>query len=516
MKTLVRLGCGLLLLTTFSMRGDQVEMQNGDRYMGKVLAMTNNMLVVQSEILGQFTIPRDKVTRILLGTTAVTNATIGLAANSARPASKLPPLLTNGIAGAAAASSSSSQSTEQKQLIQQVQDEFLTGADPAAKSKYTELANGFLSGKLNVSDIRMQAKAAADQLRAAKKDLGDDAGFAFDGYLSILDRAKFLAGDTTGKVICVVTGNSIFSGLLPSDWDGSTAPPAGSPNYFLGLYSTTQLDMFKMKPNYANPAATQVTGPIYIDVSPFNLPCGGGDCIPQLNSTQLLDSVGDRTMYRLAYRNFGGHESLVVNHSVATNNTVGIRWYEIRSPNATPIVYQQSTYAPDLDYRWMASMAMDQSGNIAVGYSKSSAVLNPGIFYTGREAGDPLNSLRAEQTVLTGSGSQLPGDSGSNRWGDYSSLETDPVDDCTFWYTSEYLTADGTFNWRTRITSFKFLSCGTTRQKRIPLPRSHCKHPTHPSPARRTRPPSALAPPAVLARRRAQSRSATVPVLVAS
>ena len=273
-------------------------------------------------------------------------------------------------------------------------------------------------------------------------------------------RDKFLVGDTTGKVICVVTGDSSFSGLLPSDWDGNLAPPSGSPNYFLGLYSTAQLVVFKMHPNYANPAASQVTGPVYIDVSPFNLPCGGGACIPQANSTQLLDSLGDRVMYRLAYRNFGGHESLVVNHSVGTNNTVGIRWYEIRSPNGTPVVYQQSTYAPDSDFRWMASMAMDQSGNIALGYSKSSAVMNPGIFYTGREAGDALNSLRAEQAILTGSGSQLPGDGGSNRWGDYSALQTDPVDDCTFWYTSEYLTADGTFNWRTRLTSFKFSSCG--------------------------------------------------------
>jgi len=273
------------------------------------------------------------------------------------------------------------------------------------------------------------------------------------------ERDKLLVGNTAGKVICVVTGNSIFSGLLPSDWDGFTAPPSGSPNYFLGLYSTSQLDMFKMKPNYANPSASQVTGPIYINVTPFNLPCGGGDCIPQAGTTQLLASIGDRVMYRLAYRNFGDHESLVVNHSVSTNNTVGVRWYEIRSPGGTPSVSQESTYAPDQDYRWMASMAMDQSGNIAVSYSKSSAAMNPSISITGREAADPLNTLRAEQLILTGTGSQLPGNGGSNRWGDYSSIETDPADDCTFWHTSEYLAADGTFNWRTRISSFKFQSC---------------------------------------------------------
>lgn len=289
-------------------------------------------------------------------------------------------------------------------------------------------------------------------------------GFSLEGSnMCAWERDKLLLGDTAGKVICVVTLNGAYSGLLPSDWDGATPPPPGSPNFFTGLYSTSQLMMFKMKPNYANPPATQVTGPIYVDVSPFNLPCGGGDCIPQKDSTQLLASVGDRAMYRLAYRNFGTHESLVVNHSVGTANTVGIRWYEIRSPNATPTIHQQGTYAPDSTYRWMGSMAMDKSGNIAVGYSRSGPGMFPGIFYTGREAGDALGTLRAEQTIWAGSGSQTPGDAGSNRWGDYSSIETDPGDDCTFWYTSQYLPASGTFNWRTRIASFKFDNCGASK-----------------------------------------------------
>jgi len=275
------------------------------------------------------------------------------------------------------------------------------------------------------------------------------------------ERSKLLVGDTSAMVICVVTGDPNHSGLLPSDWDGATAPPAGAPNYFVEAYSTTQLGMFRMKPNYLTPASTQVTGPIYIPVSSFNVPCGdGGDCIPQKGTTQLLASVGERLMYRLAYRNFGTHESLVVNHSVATNNTVGIRWYELRDPGgATPTVYQQSTYAPDSDYRWMGSATMDKFGNLAIGYSKSGTALFPGIFYTGRGVGDPLNTLGVEQMIWAGSGSQLPGDGGSDRWGDYSSIETDPVDDCTIWYTSEYLASDGTFNWRTRIAAFKFPAC---------------------------------------------------------
>ena len=284
-------------------------------------------------------------------------------------------------------------------------------------------------------------------------------GLALEGSnMCAWQRDKLLVGDATAKVICVVTGSSAHAGLLPADADGVTAPPAGSPNYFLGLYSTSQMVMFTMTPNYVNPSASVVTGPSYIPITLFNLPCGGGDCIPQRDTTQLLASVGDRLMYRLAYRNFGTHESLVVNHSVGTGNTVGVRWYEIRTP-ASPTIYQHGTYAPDSDYRWMASAAMDKEGNLAIGYSKSSAAMYPGIFYTGREAGDALGTLRAEQMILAGSGSQLPGDPGSNRWGDYSSIEADPVDDCTFWYTSQYLPSNGTFNWRTRIASFKFDNC---------------------------------------------------------
>ncbi|MEK7404854.1 MAG: Ig-like domain-containing protein, partial [Acidobacteriota bacterium] len=284
-------------------------------------------------------------------------------------------------------------------------------------------------------------------------------GFLLEGgNMCAWERSKLLVGDRTAKVICVVTGSPNFAGLLPADWDGNNPPPTGSPNYFIELYTQSTLAMFKMKPNYQNPGATTMTGPIYINVAPFNLPCGsGGDCIPQKDSTQLLASLGDRLMYRLAYRNFGSHEALVTNHAVAASNTVGVRWYEIRNPGGTPIVYQQGTYVPDSDYRWMASMAMDRVGNIAVGYSKSGPGLYPGIFITGRETADVLGTLRAEQMILAGSGSQQPT---LNRWGDYSSIETDPVDDCTFWYTSQYLPAHGTFNWHTRIASFKFDGCG--------------------------------------------------------
>jgi len=281
-------------------------------------------------------------------------------------------------------------------------------------------------------------------------------GFLLEGTdMCAWERSKLLVGDTSAKVICVVPSG--IAGMLPSDWDGSTPPPNGAPNYFIGLYDTASLVRFQMTPNYQNPAATIVSGPTYIAVAPFNLPCGdGGDCIPQKDTTQVLSTVGERLMNRLAYRNFGAYESIVVNHSVAANNTVGIRWYEIRNPGSAASVYQQGTYVPDSDYRWMGSMAMDQAGNMALGYSKSGPGINPGIFLTSREAGDPSGTLRAEQTVWTGSGSQLP-DLG--RWGDYSSIETDPVDDCTFWYTTQYLAENGTFNWHTRIANYRASTC---------------------------------------------------------
>jgi hypothetical protein len=137
------------------------------------------------------------------------------------------------------------------------------------------------------------------------------------------------------------------------------------------------------------------------------------------------------------------------------------RWYEIRSPGATPLIYQQSTFSPDSSFRWMGSIAMDADGDIALGYSVSSATVAPAIRYTGRLSGDVLNTMQAETTIVDGGGSQT---TGLDRWGDYSAMTIDPIDDCTFWYTNEYLKTDGTFNWSTRIGSLKFAGCNATKQ----------------------------------------------------
>jgi hypothetical protein len=271
------------------------------------------------------------------------------------------------------------------------------------------------------------------------------------------DRASMLTGGPA-NAICFQENSSVAS-LLPADLDGSTAPPAGEPNLYLELLSSTSLGLFKFHVDFSVPGNSTFTGPTTITVASFSEACGGGTCIPQAGTTQQLDSLGDRLMFRNAYRNFGDHEALVVNHSVTAGSSVGVRWYEIRDPNGTPTVFQQGTFAPDSTYRWMGSIAMDKSGDIAAGYSASSSNIHPAVRYTGRIPSDPLGSMESEDSIIEGAGSQT---GGLSRWGDYSGMSIDPGDDCTFFYTTEYIPSNGSFNWNTRIGSFKFAGCGST------------------------------------------------------
>lgn len=274
------------------------------------------------------------------------------------------------------------------------------------------------------------------------------------------DRNQMLAGNAANQ-ICFQQSSSVAS-LLPSDMDGTIAPPTGEPDFYLDFGSNV-LNLFKFHVDFTTPANSTFTGPTTISVAAFTAACsGGGTCIPQPNTSNKLDSLADRLMYRLAWRKFSdGHESLVVNQSVTvsgkkSSSVTGVRWYEIRNPNGTPTVFQQGTFSPDSNSRWMGSIAMDKFGDIAMGYSESSSSLFPSIAYTGRVPSDPLGTMEAENLAFQGSGSQT----GSlHRWGDYSSISVDPVDDCTFWYTTEYLATSGSFNWSTRIISFKFPGC---------------------------------------------------------
>ena len=277
-------------------------------------------------------------------------------------------------------------------------------------------------------------------------------------------RSAMLAGNTATSQCFTLPG---YGGMLPADLDGPTPPPLGAPNYFLALDgSLAALDMFSFHVDWVTPANSTLTGPITLDVVPFTPACYGetdnqGTCIVQPQTSQQLDSLGDRMMYRLAYRNFGDHESLIVNHSVDTGaGNIGVRWYEIHNPSSSPFIYQQSTYAPDTDSRWMGSMVMDHSGNIALGYGVSSAATYPSVRFTGRQSFDALSTMESETSMVAGAGSQVPQNGGAgNRWGDYSSFSVDPIDDCTLWYTHEYMAVTGDFAWSTQIGNLKFGSC---------------------------------------------------------
>jgi hypothetical protein len=147
----------------------------------------------------------------------------------------------------------------------------------------------------------------------------------------------------------------------------------------------------------------------------------------------------------------------VATHSTHTSTAAsGVRWYEIRNPNGTPTVFQQGTVASGSTALWMGSIAMDKKGDIAVGFSESSSSIHPKIAYTGRVPTDPSGTMESIQVVFSGSGSQI---GGLSRWGDYSSISIDPSDDCTFWYANEYIPSNGSFNWHTRLNSFKFTGC---------------------------------------------------------
>ena len=272
-----------------------------------------------------------------------------------------------------------------------------------------------------------------------------------------MDRAKMMAGLAATQQ-CFDTSSS-YGGLLPGDVDSATAPPLNAPNPIAGLgLTSTTMATWKFHVDWTTPANSTFTGPTNLTVASYTPACNGGTCVVQPGTTQKLDSLADRLMNRYAYRNFGDHESMVFTHSVTAGTGSGIRWYEFRMSGGNPVVYQQGTYAPDNSYRWMGSAAMDQAGNIALGYSLSSSVTKPSVMAVGRLSGDPLGTMtQTEATLQAGGGVQ--NSNSLTRWGDYASVTVDPVDDCTFWFSTEYLPSNGSFNWATRNASFQLSGC---------------------------------------------------------
>ncbi len=286
-----------------------------------------------------------------------------------------------------------------------------------------------------------------------------------------LQRSKMLTGDVTAQMVYFDLGaSSNPSNMLPSDWDGTTPPQTNEPNYFTFFddWSSTTNDYLKIwsfHVDWTTTANSTFTETASLITSPFDseiCTATRGRCIPQPGTTVKLESLSDRLMYRLQYRNFGSHRSMVTNHTVDVDGTghAGIRWYELRNTGSSWTIYQQGTYSPDASHRWVGSVAMNANGDIALGYSVSASTsVYPSIRYTGRRASDPLGQMTVvEQNIITGTGSQT----GSYaRWGDYSMMSVDPTDDQTFWFTTEYVQTTGATSWKTRIASFKFANTPT-------------------------------------------------------
>jgi len=270
--------------------------------------------------------------------------------------------------------------------------------------------------------------------------------------------AKIRVGDPTAEMIVrTMTGVTGIDGVMPADLDGPAG--SGSPGIFVGHDDANdRLYKYEMVPNFPSPGSTTFTGPVFISVPAYSSAFAGGffgTSIPQPGTTQKLDVLAPFVKFATHYRDFGTHQTLIVDHSVDIQDFVdhaGVRWYELRKVGAGAYtLFQSGSYAPDANHRWMANAAMNGAGSIALGYSLSSGTVSPSVRYTGRLATDPPGTMTlAEGVIAAGGGSQL----GGSRWGDYSRMTVDPSDDNTFWYFGEYVQATGSFEWNTKIGSF--------------------------------------------------------------
>lgn len=280
-----------------------------------------------------------------------------------------------------------------------------------------------------------------------------------------LDRDKMLVG-AGASMQCKQFGEDETALLLPADLDGKTLPANGTPEYFMALDAPDQITLFKFHADFVDPTNAVVSSAISIPVASFSKACpasAGNECAIQPETDNKLDLLTDRLLRRLAFRQFSTYGALVVNHTVEgppPKFAPAIRWYEFRvknveNPNANPIVYQQATQAPDSKNRFVGSMASDRFGNMALGYNVTSSLIYPSIELSGRNYYGPLNTL-AIQALVTGRGSQVDS---VHDWAAFSAMSVDPSDDCTFWYTNEYLKGTGSRNWSTYIVYFKLAAC---------------------------------------------------------
>ncbi len=309
---------------------------------------------------------------------------------------------------------------------------------------------------------------------------------AFTGAsLAVVDRNAMLAGLPAGGVkwILPYTGFApVHFSLQPSHWEASNhAPPPGAPNIFVQAFDDETWGNGGGQDGYYHWAVSA-----NFPGGPFNLTplglipspafdanmCGFANCVPQPSGGELLDTLSQFTMYRLSYQHFVEDdddstrwESLVVSHTVDSDgfDTAGTRWAELRNSGGGWVVHQAGTYAlNDGENRWMGSASMNQTGDIALGYSVSSTGTFPSIRIAGRRKNDPLGEMGAETECHAGTGAQF---ASAGRWGDYSSMSVDPKDKTTFWYTQEYYETSGSFDFNTRVCAFKLTSSNASGKK---------------------------------------------------
>jgi hypothetical protein len=285
-------------------------------------------------------------------------------------------------------------------------------------------------------------------------------------------------GVRSAEQVCIFdnsNGTLFDDSMLPADDDSTQAANSPSPevlvggidNFFPGGQNVYE---YVFTVNFLQPGNSTlagIDGSMPLAVPPYNLAfCGAQpnlttDCVPQPGQgSDILDTLGDRLMYRLARFDDGSTQHFLVNHSVNDTSAVAASWYEFRAAEgSTALSLFQSGQTPDDGhYRWMGSIAMDKAGDIAIGYSRSSASFRdfPSIYYAGQAAGDPLGTTETENIILQGHASQFHS---FDRWGDYTSMALDGGDSCTFWYANEYYPHPTPFGWDTWLASLKFPHC---------------------------------------------------------
>jgi hypothetical protein len=255
--------------------------------------------------------------------------------------------------------------------------------------------------------------------------------------------------------------------IINADLDGKQLPPSGAPNIMMAtgghqLNKITEDDgiyVWKYHVNWQDPSKSKLEGPVKIKVAPYRYLCDGQltKCVPQPGTEQRLDSQGDKMMARLVYRRIGNQESIVGVHSINTDDGGGgVRWYEFRlNKSGDAQLFQQGTYAPGGNYRWMASPAMDKKGNIGIGYSFGGASNYTGQRFAGRLPKDKPGLLTLKETILV-EGEEVQ--TNTLRWEDYTQTAVDPSDDCTIWYVGDYI-KKGARSYSTKIGAFRMPGC---------------------------------------------------------